>query len=94
MKPNAQRAQVPILVVDDEESMRHMLSLILTRAGYSVTSAEDGQHGIGISGKTALPITIFSYYCNRQIQLLPVKTFKSPTLTPLYIVLSTKNSAK
>jgi two-component system response regulator AtoC len=48
MKPNAQRAQVPILVVDDEESMRHMLSLILTRAGYSVTSAEDGKHGFDI----------------------------------------------
>src|SRR2546428_567293 len=31
-----------ILVVDDEEGMRHMLRAILTRAGYQVSEAPDG----------------------------------------------------
>jgi len=35
-----------LLVVDDEESMRHMLSVILARAGYTVHIAEDGQAGL------------------------------------------------
>jgi len=42
----AKRANVPILVIDDEESMRHMLSLILKRAGYLVTVAADGKEGL------------------------------------------------
>ena len=35
-----------ILVVDDEENMRHMLSNVLKRAGYLVETAEDGHAGL------------------------------------------------
>ena len=35
-----------LLVIDDEESMRHMLGLILKRAGYVVHTAEDGEEGL------------------------------------------------
>jgi len=35
-----------ILVVDDEENMRHMLSLLLRREGYGVETAEDGQKAL------------------------------------------------
>ncbi len=35
-----------ILVVDDEESMRHMLSLILKREGYEVRAAENGREAL------------------------------------------------
>jgi two-component system response regulator AtoC len=35
-----------LLVVDDEESLRHLLSVILGRAGYTVFTAEDGQAGL------------------------------------------------
>ena len=37
-----------ILVIDDEESMRHMLSVILQRAGYRVYTAEDGEAGLAL----------------------------------------------
>lgn len=36
----------PILVIDDEESLRHMLRLILERAGHEVLEAGDGQEGL------------------------------------------------
>ncbi|HHL40817.1 MAG TPA: sigma-54-dependent Fis family transcriptional regulator [Deltaproteobacteria bacterium] len=35
-----------ILVIDDEESMRHMLSLMLEGEGYDVTAAADGAEGL------------------------------------------------
>ena len=35
-----------LLVIDDEENMRHMLSAMLTRHGYKVSTASDGQAGL------------------------------------------------
>lgn len=35
-----------ILVIDDEESMRHMLSVMLGKAGYDVAIAESGEQGL------------------------------------------------
>ena len=37
-----------ILVIDDEENMRHMLSAILTRAGYDAEAAADGEQGLAM----------------------------------------------
>lgn len=37
-----------VLVVDDEENMRHMLANILTREGYAVRSAADGEQGLAM----------------------------------------------
>jgi two-component system, NtrC family, response regulator AtoC len=36
-----------ILIIDDEENMRHMLSKMLLRAGYMVETAADGLEGLG-----------------------------------------------
>ncbi len=35
-----------VLVVDDEESMRHMLSLLLRKEGYDVEAVEDGERAL------------------------------------------------
>jgi len=35
-----------ILVIEDEANMRHMLSVLLRKAGYEVTTAKDGQEGL------------------------------------------------
>src|ERR1041385_3042280 len=35
-----------VLVVDDEESMRHVLSVILREAGYQVSTAADGEEAL------------------------------------------------
>lgn len=35
-----------VLVVDDEENMRHMLSLLLRREGYDVEAVEDGERAL------------------------------------------------
>ena len=35
-----------VLIIDDEENMRHMLSKLLTRAGYAVETAGDGKQAL------------------------------------------------
>lgn len=40
------RDPTTVLVIDDEENMRHMLSSMLKREGYAVETAADGQEGI------------------------------------------------
>ena len=35
-----------VLIVDDSRSIRELLSSVLINAGYKVTSANDGQHGL------------------------------------------------
>jgi len=37
-----------ILIIDDEENLRHMLSVMLTRQGYQVDSASNGVEGLDI----------------------------------------------
>jgi CheY-like chemotaxis protein len=37
---------IRILVVDDEEHIRNLISIILTNAGYDVVTAKDGEEGL------------------------------------------------
>ncbi|MGH7232274.1 MAG: sigma-54-dependent transcriptional regulator, partial [Nitrospiraceae bacterium] len=47
-----------ILVVDDERSMRDVLSIMLKRAGYAVTVAADGEEAIAQVGKEIFDLVI------------------------------------
>ena len=38
--------QKTILIIDDEENMRHMLQTMLTRYGYTISTAKDGAEGL------------------------------------------------
>jgi two-component system response regulator PilR (NtrC family) len=47
-----------ILVVDDEQSLRDVLSIMLKRAGYAVTSAMDGEEAIELLHKEIFDLVI------------------------------------
>ncbi len=47
-----------ILVVDDEESIREFLEIMLRKEGYEVTTAEDGQKGLDIIKKKSFDLVI------------------------------------
>jgi two-component system response regulator AtoC len=42
----ANKIQKRILIIDDEENMRHMLQTMLTRYGYAICTAKDGADGL------------------------------------------------
>ncbi len=42
-----------LLIIDDEENMRHMLKSMLRRHGYDVTTAEDGEEALKVVNKKA-----------------------------------------
>ncbi len=42
-------AQNRILIIDDEENMRHMLTVLLEKEGYQVTSAANGKEGLELA---------------------------------------------
>lgn len=47
-----------ILVIDDEENIRHMLSLILKKEGYQVTAAENGEVALKFLAREKVDIAI------------------------------------
>ena len=47
-----------ILVIDDEESIRHLLTISLTHKGYEVITAEDGEKGIEVFKAHKPPLVI------------------------------------
>jgi len=54
----AVKSAITILVVDDEQMMRSLLERILSRDGYNVLLAEDGQHALDILEKEKVEIVI------------------------------------
>ena len=60
-----------ILVIDDEENMRHMLSVMLARQGYRVDRAEDGEAGL-----SCLMNNVYDYIlCDIRMPEMDGKTF-------------------
>lgn len=53
-----------ILVVDDEADIRKSVRLILTKAGYDVVEAEDGEKGINAIKSGDNPIMVDAIICD------------------------------
>ena len=47
-----------ILIIDDEENMRHMLSSLLKRLGYEVVTASNGQAGMAVLTETSVDVIL------------------------------------
>jgi two-component system, NtrC family, response regulator PilR len=52
------KSEITILVVDDEEMMRVLLTKILTRDGYRIVTAEDGQAALDLLASEKVQIII------------------------------------
>ena len=60
-----------ILIIDDEENMRHMLSVMLTRQGYRVDQAGNGREGL-----SCLASTVYDYIlCDIRMPEMDGKSF-------------------
>ena len=49
----SQTAEKRLLIIDDEENMRHMLSKVLTKAGYTIETASNGHEGLRMTDRNA-----------------------------------------
>src|SRR6478609_7767800 len=56
--PQTAQARARVLVVDDERSMRELLSIVLRRDGYDVLIAEDGAAGLEVLKRERVDILI------------------------------------
>ena len=53
-----------VLVVDDDPEVRRSVRLILTKAGYDVIEAEDGEAGIATVKSGENPLTVNAIICD------------------------------
>ena len=58
------RHEESILVVDDEESIRKISRLTLTKAGYEVVEAENGEKAIEVLNTGENPLTVDVILCD------------------------------
>ena len=52
-----------ILVIDDEANMRHMLTALLGKSGYAVTTAADGSEGLRLAGEHRFDFILCDLRC-------------------------------
>src|SRR3989338_8728760 len=57
-------SQGRILVIDDEENVRKTVRLTLTKAGFDVVEAEDGEQGIKAMRSGDNPLMVDAIFCD------------------------------
>jgi two-component system, NtrC family, response regulator PilR len=77
-----------ILVVDDEKSLREVLSIMLKRAGYAVTEAADGEEAIGHVGKDIFDLVITDLRMPKADGMAVLKAVKSTSPGTVVLVIT------
>jgi two-component system response regulator AtoC len=60
-----------ILVIDDEENMRHMLAVLLEKEGYQVDNAADGKQGLDLASESFYDLIL----CDLKMPVMDGMTF-------------------
>jgi len=77
-----------ILVVDDEKSLREVLSIMLKRAGYAVTEASDGDEAIGHVNKEIYDLVITDLRMPKADGMDVLKAVKSSSPDTVVLVIT------
>ncbi len=83
-----------ILIVEDEQSMRDVLSIMLKRAGYHVTIASDGEEAIGHIGQEIFDLVITDLKMPKVGGLDVLKTVKAASPETVVLVITAFASAE
>ena len=75
-----------IVVIDDEEDIRQVISVVLADAGFEVATARDGEEGIKICSKFSPQIVLTDIRMPKMdgLQVLEVLKNKSPEIEDLF----------
>ena len=82
-----------ILVVDDEKSLREVMSIMLKRAGYDVTEASDGEQAIGQVNKEIYDLVITDLRMPRADGMDVLKAVKSSSPETVVLVVTAFGTA-
>lgn len=82
-----------ILVVDDEQSLREVLSIMLKRAGYAVTSAMDGEEAIELLNKEIFDLVITDLRMPKIDGMEVLKAVKSASPETVVLIITAFASA-
>jgi two-component system response regulator AtoC len=80
--------QKRLLIIDDEENMRHMLSVLTSKAGYQVTIAENGEQGLAIQKKQPFPFILCDLKMPKMDGLQFLHALNSAEPAPIVIMMS------
>jgi two-component system, NtrC family, response regulator PilR len=82
-----------ILVVDDEQSLREVLSIMLKRAGYAVTSATDGEEAVELLQKEIYDLVITDLRMPKIDGMEVLKAVKSASPETVVLIITAFASA-
>jgi two-component system response regulator PilR (NtrC family) len=82
-----------ILVVDDEKSLREVMSIMLKRAGYEVTEASDGEQAIGQVNKEIYDLVITDLRMPKADGMDVLKAVKSSSPETVVLVVTAFGTA-
>ncbi len=85
---DTQSFQKHLLIIDDEENMRHMLTALLRRFGYVIDTASDGHEGLRKIGKTQYDFILCDLKMPRMGGMEFLKSAKDRLETTTVIVMS------
>jgi two-component system, NtrC family, response regulator PilR len=77
-----------ILVVDDEKSMRDFLSIVLTKEGYAVTTAEDGESAIRLIRKEPFDLVLSDLKMPKTGGIQVLKTVKKVSPDTIVVMIT------
>ncbi len=77
-----------LLIIDDEENMRHMLSVVTSKAGYQVTMAENGEQALAIQKKARFPFILCDLKMPKMDGLQFLKNLENDIPRPIIIMMS------
>jgi len=77
-----------LLIIDDEENMRHMLSVVISKAGYQVTMAENGEQALAIQQKAPFPFILCDLKMPKMDGLQFLKSLENHIPQPIIIMMS------
>ena len=81
-----------ILVVDDSSSIRAFLEQTLTGAGHTVTTAEDGRHGLARLEEHSYDLLITDIFMPEADGIETIRTARKAGILPRVIAISSKDS--